>query len=173
MKKLISTLFFLPLLLSCQDKQVIEELQKYRQAEATEKANIEIVKEFYMLLDDQDLVTCQKLCTRDMKGYMGSSEKATTFTEIIPFIKMYYTAFPDYKHQTEVIFAQGDYVATLQKYTGTHTHTFMGLEPTGNKIEYKGIFIFKITDGKVAALWGIEDDFTFWRNLGITLPPDE
>ena len=45
----------------------------------------------------------------------------------------------------------------------------MELDSTGNKIEYKGIFIFKIADGKIAELWGMEDDLTMMTQLGLEL----
>ncbi len=158
---------------SCQNKQAMEELEKYRQAEADGKNNIEVVKHLYKLIDEQNLEACLELFTPDSKGYMGSSEESFAFADIIPFIQMYYSAFPDYSHHTEDIFAAGDYVVTRQKYTGTHTNAFMGVEPTGNYIEYKGIFIFRFSKGKIAEFWGVEDDLTMWGNLGITLPVGE
>ncbi|MBC8315338.1 MAG: ester cyclase [Bacteroidetes bacterium] len=62
-----------------------------------------------------------------------------------------------------------EYVVAQLKYTGTHSSKFMELDSTGNKIEYKGIFIFKIADGKIAELWGMEDDLTMMTQLGLEL----
>jgi predicted ester cyclase len=45
----------------------------------------------------------------------------------------------------------------------------MEIESTGNKIEYKGIFILKMTDGRISELWGIEDDLTMMTQLGLEL----
>ena len=98
----------------------------------------------------------------EAKGYMGSSDESFKFEDIIPFIQMYYTAFPDYQHHIENIFAAHEYVVAQLNYTGTHSNQFMELDSTGNNIEYKGIFIFKMENGKISELWGIEDDFTMW-----------
>jgi len=158
------------LLLSCQDKTtnlrgyVIDPLK-----DSIEAANIESIKEIYMLLDEQNLEACKEMYSDSAKGYMGSSEESFTFEEIIPYIQMYYTAFPDYQHHIENIFAADDYVVAQLKYTGTHTSKFMEIDSTGNKIEYKGIFVFKLVDGKITEQWGIEDDLTMMSQLGLEL----
>ena len=100
---------------------------------------------------------------------MGSSEESFVFEDIIPFIQMYYSAFPYYKPKIKNIFAADNYVVAQLKYTGTHSNMFMEIDSTGNKIEYKGIFIFKMADGKIIESWGIEDDLTMMTQLGLEL----
>jgi predicted ester cyclase len=163
------------LLLSCQDKTtslrgyVIDPFKDSIEKDSIEAANIEIIKEIYMLVDEQNLEACIEMYSDSAKGFMGSSEESFTFEEIIPYIQMYYTAFPDYQHHIENIFAADDYVVAQLKYTGTHTSKFMEIDSTGNKIEYKGIFVFKFVDGKIAEQWGIEDDLTMMSQLGLEL----
>ena len=151
---------------SCVDQKAMEELQAFQSADSIEADNIQHVKELYQLLDEQNLEEFTKRFAAEAKGYMGSSEEPFNFEEIIPFIKMYYSAFPDYTHHIENIFAAGDYVVVQLKYTGTHENEFMDIPPTGNEISYKGIFIMKMKDGKVVESWGLEDDLTLMNQLG-------
>jgi len=167
--RLILTVLTLPLFISCQNQQMQEELAKFQDLKAVEANNIEVIKEFYKFLDEQNLDACSELFPAGSKGYMGSSNESFSFEDIKPFIKSYYTSFPDYKHEIENIFASNDFVVAQLKYTGTHKSRFMEIESTGNKIEYKGIFIFKMTDGKISELWGIEDDLTMMTQLGLEL----
>ena len=151
--------------ISCQDKDKEDELKKYRQKDSIEISNIETVKMFYNALDQQDFEALNKIFPKDSKGYMGSSEESFTLEDITPFIKMYYSAFPDYNHIIENIFASDGFVVAQVKYTGTHLNSFMEIDSTGNKIEYKGIFIFKVNNGIIDELWGVEDDMTLFSQL--------
>lgn len=132
-------------------------------------SNIEVIKKFYSYLDEQNLEACAELCVPDLKGFMGSSEDPFTFESITPMVKMYYTAFPDYKHETEFMMESGEYVITRQKYTGTHKNEFMGFEPTGKHFMYKGNFIFRLSEGKIVEFWGVEDDLGMMEQLGLEL----
>ena len=131
--------------------------------------NIEVIKDFYKFLDEQHLDACGEIFPAGSKGYMGGSNESFSFEDIKPFIKSFYNAFPDYKHEIENIFASNDFVVAQLKYTGTHKNRFMEIESTGNKIEYKGIFIFKMTDGKISESWAIEDDLTMMTQIGLEL----
>jgi len=166
---IVSICFFFLFAISCQDKQAIEELSKYQQLEAIEADNIELIKEFYVLLDEQKLEECANRFSPEALGYMGSSEESFAFKDMIPFIKMYYSAFPDYTHHIYNIFAADDYVVVKNKYTGTHENEFMEIPPTGNSINYKGIFIFKMKDGKIVKSWGMEDGLDMMIQLGLEL----
>jgi len=68
--------------------------------------------------------------------------------------------FQIYKHTIEIIFASKEYITSKLSYTGTHSNTYLGLDATGKKIQYKGIFIFKIKDGLINEMHGWEDDLT-------------
>lgn len=168
MKRLIFAL--IPLLtLACQDKQTEVELAEFKEIKALETNNIAIVQKLYRFIDEQKLDSCNNFMAENNKGYMGSSDEPFKFKDIIPFIESYYSAFPDYKHEIENIFASGDYVVAQLKYTGTQAADFMEIPSTGNKIEYKGIFVFKILDGQINEFWGVEDDLTMMQQLGLEL----
>jgi predicted ester cyclase len=55
------------------------------------------------------------------------------------------------------------------KYTGTQKDEFMNRPPSNNKIEYKGIFIFKVINGKITAVYGVEDELKMMMQLGFEL----
>ena len=134
-------------LLSCHDKTTTTSLKILPFEDFTEATNIEKIRQLYELIDEQNLEACKEMYSDSAKGYMGSFEQSFTFEDIIPLIQMYYSAIPDYQHHIENIFAADEYVVAQLKYTGTHTSKFMEIDSTGNKIEYKGIFIFRFISG--------------------------
>jgi predicted ester cyclase len=160
--KNISTAFILAsvaaCMLSCTDAGSSSALQKLQAQDSLENRNMEIVKNFYSYLDKQDTAALDKVVAKDFALYFGSSEQPVIFEQLKPLVKSVYTGFPDYKHELEIILASGDYVTSKLKYTGTHLNTYMDIKPTGKKVTYKGIFIFKIENGLITEMHGMEDN---------------
>jgi predicted ester cyclase len=123
-----------------------------------EEANIKIVRSFYEFLDKQDSTSLEKIIDEDFALYFGSYEEPMTFKQLKPLIKEVYFAFPDYKHDIEIIFASGQYVTVKVKQVGTHSDTYMGIKPTQKRISYKALFIFKLAEGLITEAHGMEDD---------------
>jgi len=151
------------------NQTIDQESKAHYEKEALESANIETVKKAYQMLDEQNLYGWKELMAPDCKGYLGSAKEPMDIDDLIPMIKSFYTAFPDYKHHTEQIFAKGDYVVTRMRYTGTHKARFMEKAPTGNTIDYNGNFIFRLRNGKITEVYGVEDELNMMMQLGFQL----
>jgi len=155
---------------SCQNKQVKEELAKYKELESKEASNIEIVKQFYLhidkFLDAQERNAFMNMWSSDSKRFTGSSDVPMSMEEMTPFLKSWYTAFPDLKHQIINIISKNGYVVVQVKYSGTQMNEFMGIPATKKKIECKGVHIYKLDAGKITELHSLDDDFTMLQQLG-------
>jgi predicted ester cyclase len=164
--------FLLPVvfcfMISCQDKQTIDELAKFKQVETLKATNIELAKKFYKYLDAVQLDSMKALCAPDMKLYYESGDPIS-FSDIEPLIKMFYTSFPDYKHEIEDIIAADDKVVCRISYSGTFTNPFMEMSPSGAKFRYKGIQIFQFANSKVTNFWAVEDELGLMTQLGLEL----
>jgi len=165
-------LFCLVLLvaLSCQDKQSQEELAKFKQAELLKATNIQLAQKFYKYLDELNFDTLRTICDPNIKVFYESGDPVS-FVDMEPFIKMFYGAFPDYKHQIDDIYATDDKVIIRLTYTGTHTNDYMEIKPTGNKFKYKGIQIFQFANKKAINFWAVEDELGMMTQLGMELKP--
>lgn len=155
---------------SCQDQQCREELARFEQAENLEAQNADLVMEFYKLLDALQLDSLEAFCTPDIQIYYQSGEPGT-FSDMIPFIEMFYDAFPDYTHTIEGIIAADDKVVARVSFAGTFENAFMELSPTGEKFMYKGIQIFQFANGKLKTMWIVEDELSMMTQLGLELKP--
>jgi len=82
----------------------------------------------------------------------------------------YFKAFPDLHVTTNDLVAEGDKVTKVWTVNCTHNGEFMGIPPTGKSIVFKGIEVFRITDGKIAEVWAIMDNLGMMQQLGI-IPP--
>ncbi|MHA2231113.1 MAG: ester cyclase [Candidatus Hodarchaeales archaeon] len=77
--------------------------------------------------------------------------------------------FPDFHLTIEDQIAEGDKVVTRVIFHGTHKGELMGVIPTGKQVEYAGIAIDRISDGKVTEMWHVSDDLGMLRQLGLDL----
>jgi len=153
---------------SCQDKQANEQLTKFQKAELLKTKNIETAKKLYNYLDEVNLDAVRALCSSDFKLYYNTYPPSS-FEDFIPLAEMFYTAFPDYKHEIVDIFGYDDKVVIRIDYTGTHKEKFMDMNPTGLKFFYKGIHIFQLSNNKVINWWAVEDELGMMTQLGMVL----
>ena len=83
------------------------------------------------------------------------------------FLNMHVKGFPDFNMAIEEIIAEGDNVWVRFKVTGTHTGEFHGLTPTGAKVTFASVQMYRIVDGKIAECWAVSDSAEFLRQLGV------
>ena len=82
-------------------------------------------------------------------------------------VRMVTAAFPDNRHEVKEIIVEGDKVVLRCTLTGTHEGPFMGIPPTGRKIEVTEIHIYRLKDGKAVEHRVGRDDLGAMRQLGV------
>ena len=74
--------------------------------------------------------------------------------------------FPDVVSTIEDLIAEGDKVVARWRAQATHQGEYMGIPPTGNRVEFTGISMYRIEAGKIAESWNVEDDLGLMRQIG-------
>ena len=82
------------------------------------------------------------------------------------FFRTFRTAFPDLDPSVEEIVAFDDYVTMRYTLRGTHQGEFMGVAPTGKKIEAPAMQLARVEDGKVKERWGVTDQSKILEQIG-------
>lgn len=82
------------------------------------------------------------------------------------FFQLLTTAFPDANIEPAHMVADDEHVSIAYTLRGTHQGEFQGLEPTGRKIEVRGVQIGRFEDGKIVERWGSSDELGILRQLG-------
>jgi steroid delta-isomerase-like uncharacterized protein len=75
-------------------------------------------------------------------------------------------AFPDFHADIHWQIADGDRVATYKTYHGTHRGEFLGVPPTGRKIQFETVDVMRVRNGKIAEHWGVANLFSLLQQLG-------
>ena len=86
----------------------------------------------------------------------------------LEFFDTIFTAVPDFRYKLHTMVAEGDTVMAYSNTSGTHTGgEWLGKAPTGAKLDFNVVDIFRLADGKIAEHWDVADTFTFFSTLGI------
>lgn len=80
-------------------------------------------------------------------------------------------AFPDLRTIEADSIQEGDRVAFRWVMAGTQEGEFLGVAPTGKRIEAMGMDIVRLSDGEIAEHWGEFDAIGLLRQLGLIPPP--
>ncbi|WP_075292938.1 ester cyclase [Pararhizobium arenae] len=80
-------------------------------------------------------------------------------------------AFPDFHAVIHWQTADGNLVTTFKTYHGTHKGNFLGIEPTGRKIQFETVDAMRVVDGKITEHWGVANLYSLVGQLGLELQP--
>jgi steroid delta-isomerase-like uncharacterized protein len=84
-----------------------------------------------------------------------------------PFHAQFREAFPNMKIVIEDMVAEGDKVTARCSVRGKHEGNFRGIAPTQSPIDFTGITIVRIADGKIVEAWNNFDFTTMNKQLGL------
>jgi steroid delta-isomerase-like uncharacterized protein len=164
-------------MVGCQDKEAMAELEAFKAQAVVEEQNKEIVKRFVEEEnkgDAENNEVFKGLHAPDFSHYFPSNNpKPMSLNEAIESVKPIFEAFPDAVWSIEDLIAAGDKVIVRFVFRGTHEGEFMGIPPTGKKVEVGGIAIIRIENGKIVEDWEDADMFGWMMQLGMELKPKE
>jgi steroid delta-isomerase-like uncharacterized protein len=87
-------------------------------------------------------------------------------------VNLYHGAFPDAQITVEDQLAEGDRVATRWTGRGTHQGEFMGVPPSGNRVEVAGMTINRVSGAKIVETWTIYDALGMMQQIGAVPSPE-
>lgn len=81
--------------------------------------------------------------------------------------------WPDNQWSIEDIFGAGDRVAARMTNRATHRGTYRGIPATGKRVVFGAIWIFRLTDSKIAEVWRCADDLGRVVQIGGKIVPSD
>lgn len=132
----------------------------------SKESNIEAQKKFGEAVNTGNLESIRDLVASGCIDHDPAPGQAPGPEGYIEFFTMMRTAFPDFKLEVEQLVADEDNVAFAYTATGTHQGEFMGIEPTGEAVRFRGLQISRFEDGKMVERWGSSDELGILKQLG-------
>jgi predicted ester cyclase len=84
------------------------------------------------------------------------------------WIEPFRRSFPDVRMEILELVAEDDHVAGRFLCSGTHRGEWRGHKPTGRRFErVDEVYFFDFRDGRIAGAWGLEDNASRLRQLGL------
>ena len=84
------------------------------------------------------------------------------------WVRPFQSAFPDFEMEIVELIADDEKAVGQFECSGTHRGEWLGVPGTGRRFEnIDEIYIFEIKDGKLVGAFGVEDNLTRMRQLGI------
>ncbi len=85
----------------------------------------------------------------------------------VEFHQGFFGAFPDSCASINRLVAENDLVFVYNTITATHTgEGFLGYKPTGNKVKYDVVDMFRLRDGKLCEHWDVADTRALFSQVG-------
>ncbi len=94
--------------------------------------------------------------------------------EFRPFHERFRTAFPDLSVEVVDTIAEGDMVAARCLVRGRHQADTLGFAATQQPVEFEGLTLVRVRDGKIVEAWNHFDFMRMFEQLGaLRLQPPE
>lgn len=122
----------------------------------------ELVRRFYReAIVERDSSTCERLLSVDFVHNGEARGQAGQRAAVDYFL----AAFPDLQHTIELILAEGNLVAAHQRWEGTHEGEFLGVAPTGNRVQFTSTAILRVHGDLIVEAWDEMDTGSILRQL--------
>ena len=91
------------------------------------------------------------------------------FEQLKQLVLMFRRGFPDFQVTAEDVVAQADRVALRFRSEGTFRVEFMGLAPTGARVSYTGLVMYRFARCQIVEIWMGWDPASLLRHIGADL----
>lgn len=137
------------------------------------EANKNVIRQFEEAINNQEFDLLDDLMASDIVRHCQATPdvQVRSLEEFKALQEGFLLSIPDQRIATEIIFGEGDYVATYSTYTGTQEGPMGNFPASGKKVELTFPTIFRLVDGKITEIWVEWDNISFLSQLGHFPPP--
>ena len=153
----------------CYETHVVREAME-RRGMSTEQ-NKAIRRQAYEAVNQKNLDALDEVTASDVINHSARPGQAPGLEGVKQLFSSLHAAFPDFRIDVEDMIAEGDKVVARVTGSGTHQGEFMGIAPTGNRVELSAIDIARIAEGKIVEHWSNSDQLGMMRQLGVMEQP--
>jgi steroid delta-isomerase-like uncharacterized protein len=171
---LLTFTMILCLIVACQDKEAMSELEGFRAQMAIEEQNKGVVLKWLNEVNRDNFEQLfDELWTKDCQQYLNSNPEPYEYDQFRQMIKDLYSEFPVITQDVQSIYAKGDKVIAIFSASVKHDMDSFGVPATGRELKWKAIAVFQISDGKIKTRWEVSDLLSMYEQLGMELQINE
>ena len=118
-------------------------------------------------LDVADQIFSEDCVTHQLRSGVLAEPAQRGPQEIKEHVSGWLMSFPDLRFKIEQMIAERDRIVSELVMEGTHQGTWMGISPTGKRLEIRMITIHRIANSKIAEDWVLVESLGFFQQLGV------
>jgi predicted ester cyclase len=135
-------------------------------------SNIEIVREYTSrVFNAHNPELAKEYVTPDVKWHGGTLGTVEGADNLVGLLQGFIGALPDLNAQEQDITAQGDTVAVRFVVEATHQGNLLGIAPTGRRVRWDAVDVYRLSDGKISEEWAADDLTAILHQVGAYTPP--
>lgn len=132
----------------------------------TQDEKKQLVRQYVeQIINRKNLAMMDDLCAPTMQWHGGSAGDFNA-DQLKAAMRSLYVVFPDIHAEEEALFAEDDLVATRWTISATHHAPAFGTTPTGKRLVWMGIDIFRVEAGKIVEEWAGDDTMALMQQIG-------
>lgn len=114
--------------------------------------NKDVVRQFFEIYNSQDYEAAYQ-CMASNYCDRGLPQ-VRSVEDAIEILKLTHQSFPDIKVAIDDLIEENDKVVFRGRFSATHLGEFVGIAPTGARVEFEALEIFRIENQKITESWG-------------------
>lgn len=136
------------------------------------ESNVEFVREYTLRVfngHDPDLASAY--VTPDVKWHGGTLGTVEGVENLVGLLRGFIGALPDLNPQEQDIVANEDTVVVRFVVEATHLGDLLGIAPTGRRVRWDAVDVYRLRDGKISEEWAADDLTAILHAVGAYTPP--
>ena len=117
--------------------------------------------------NEGDVTAPEKYLAPDFLNHVSGKRGIEDFIRVMGYVQ---AVFPDGRITIDQEVAEGDLVVQVITSTGTQMGELRmpwgSIPPTGKRVSWQSVRIYRVIDGKIAEHWAVRDDITMLMQLG-------
>jgi predicted ester cyclase len=135
-------------------------------------SNIEIAREYTRrVFNGHNPDLASEFVRPDVRWHGGTLGTVEGVENLVALLRGFIGALPDLNAQEQDIVAAGDTVALRFVVEATHQGELLGIAPTGRKVRWDAVDVYRFKDGKITEEWAADDLTAILYAVGAYTPP--
>jgi steroid delta-isomerase-like uncharacterized protein len=139
--------------------------------EMSAEQNKALVREFEDRVNARNLDAAMTLFSPEFVDHTPAVGLPSGLEGVRAFFLMQFAGLPDNHRQSMDMIAEGNKVVHRLSGEGTHQGMLLGMPPTGKRVKWSCIDIWRIEDGRLAEHWVEADMLGLMQQIGLVPPP--
>lgn len=129
--------------------------------------NKQIARRFLRAFASGDIPTLEQVVAEDLHDHQAPPGSRPGRQGLLDAVAMFRTGLPDLEFSIVREVAEGDLVAVHGTVTGTHRGSLLGAPPTGRRVTFPFMDLYRIVNGRIVDAWHVEDVAGLLGQLGL------